>query len=157
MRDGKRVDFEDIIMELERDFVGYNIQSGSSLGNPETLCLSLQVEVEKFEVAIRWFKELMFQSIFDVGRLQATLARLLAEIPDEKRSGNDMMYAVDQVIVATPASIPRARGTLTQAVYLKRIGKLLETEPETVVSQVSTSWPLFRPVQRPSGDANHVW
>ena len=88
----------------------------------------------------------MFQSIFDVERLQATVTRLLAEIPDEKRSGNDMMYAVDQVIVAAPSSIQRARGTLTQAAYLKSVKKLLQTDSETVVSQLKEiNSALFQP------------
>ncbi|KAL9129924.1 MAG: hypothetical protein Q9217_001772 [Psora testacea] len=136
MRDSKRIDFEEVIMELERDSVGYGIDSGTSLGNSETINVFMQAEVEKYETAIRWFQELMFQSIFDIGRLDATLARLLAEIPDEKRSGSDMANCVDEMIIASPASIVRARGTLVRAVYLKQVKKLLQTEPETVISQL---------------------
>lgn len=38
---------------------------------------------------------------------------------------------------ASPASIGRARGTLVQALYLKRISRLLETNPESVISQLT--------------------
>ena len=136
MRDGKKIDFEQIIMELERDTVGYGIDSGRSLGNSEMIVLYLQIEVERYETAIQWFRELMFESIFDIERLNATLARLLADIPDEKRSGSDMANSVDEMIIASPSSVVRARGTLVRAVYLKRIKKLLQTEPEIVVSQL---------------------
>ena len=136
MRDGKAVDFEQIIMELERDTVGYGIDSGRSLGNSETMCLSIQIEVERYGTAIQWFRDLMFQSIFDTGRLEATIARLIAEIPDEKRDGSDMANCVDEMVIASPASIVRARGTLVRAIYLKRVKSLLEKEPETVISQL---------------------
>ena len=136
MRDGKKIKFEDIIMEIERDTVGYGLEGGRVIGNSETIYLALQVEVEHYQKAIRWIKELMFQTIFDIERLEATLARLLAEIPDEKRSGSDMVKAVAEMIDTSPASITHAGSTLVRAVYFKYVKKLLQTEPETVVSQL---------------------
>ncbi|KAL9104088.1 MAG: hypothetical protein Q9163_000940 [Psora crenata] len=136
MREGRKIDFEQIIMELERDTVSYSLDSGGSLGNSETVSISIRLEVEKYETAIRWFKELMYQRVFDKERLDATLARLLAEIPDEKRSGSDMGHNIEEMIIAAPASIVRARGTLVRAVYLRRVKKLLQREPGTVISQL---------------------
>ncbi len=136
VRDGKTLEFEQVIMELERDTVGYSIESGHDLGNPETLHLQMQVEVEQYETAIRWFRDLMFSSIFDLERIESTLTRLLAEIPDEKRSGSDMMNAVDDMILSAPESIGRARNTLVRAVYLKQVRKALKKEPEAIIDQL---------------------
>lgn len=49
-----------------------------------------------------------------------------------------MSYAASTVINTSLASISRARGTLTQALYLKRVSRLLSTEPETILSQLAS-------------------
>lgn len=66
LRDGKRVEFEQVIMDLEKDTVGYGITSARNLGNHEALTVHLEVEAEKYETAIKWVKSLLFDVIFDV-------------------------------------------------------------------------------------------
>lgn len=65
MREGKRIEFEQVVVELEKDTVGYSMHTGSSIGNQEVVRVRLQVELEKYETAIRWLKELLWQGIFD--------------------------------------------------------------------------------------------
>jgi Zn-dependent M16 (insulinase) family peptidase len=91
-----------------------------------------------------------------VQRLKATVTKMLADIPEEKRNGNSvrvmsypfpmilpglltngkMLWAVDSMIHYAPESVVRARSTLVKAVYLKRINRLLIDEPETVTAQL---------------------
>lgn len=66
LRNGKRVEFEQIVMDLEKDSVGYGIESGSNLGNSEILVIRFQAEAEKYDTAIRWIKDLLFNGIFDL-------------------------------------------------------------------------------------------
>ncbi|RMZ82009.1 hypothetical protein DV737_g2252, partial [Chaetothyriales sp. CBS 132003] len=134
-RNGAVVPFEQVVTELERDTVGYAIDSAYSLGNVECLRVSFQVESSHYQRAISWIKDLLFDSIFDVSRLINITARLLANIPDAKRDGNDMMTAAHIMTHLSPKSISRSRCTLVQAVYLKRIKKLLATHPEAVVTK----------------------
>ena len=94
IRDGKRVEYEQVIMELDRDTVDYGISSGRGLGNSEAIRLGIQVEIEEYATAIRWLKDLMFSSVFELERIVTTTQRLLAEIPGEKRSGSSMMQYV---------------------------------------------------------------
>ena len=134
-RKGVVVSFQDIIVELERDTVGYGIDSAGSLGSAESLRITFQVELHKYEVAIRWIRELLWSSVFDAERLTAINARLLADVPDSKRSGDDMLTAVHLMVHLAPESIGRARGTLVKALYLKKIKALLKTNPDAVVAQ----------------------
>ena len=97
LRDGNRIEFEQVIMALDRDTVGYGMESGQRLGSSEAIAVRFQVEVEKYDTAIKWLKDLMFSSVFDVERILTTTVRLLADIPDEKRSGSSMMQAVDEM------------------------------------------------------------
>lgn len=137
-RDGKRVEFEQVIMDLEKDTISYSAEAGSSISNPEVLLIRMVVEAEKYEFAVRWLKGLLWDGIFDLTRIKATTTRLLAEIPDEKRSGSSMLYAAECMLNTAPSSITRARGTLVRAVYLKRIERLLATSPSTILSQLET-------------------
>lgn len=134
--DGQRLEFEDVIKELDRDTVGYGLDSGHSLGCSEALAIKFQVEVEKYEVVVKWLRRLMFSSIFDLERIVTTTIRLLSEIPDEKRSGSSMKDAVNEMIIATPASTTRARSTLVRALYLKTVKKILKEEPEAIINQL---------------------
>ncbi|ETN38659.1 uncharacterized protein HMPREF1541_06696 [Cyphellophora europaea CBS 101466] len=135
-RDGHNVPFDQIVVELERDTVGYTIDSASNLGNVECLRITFQVEISKYSTAIAWINELFWQSIFEDKRLQAINARLLADVPDAKRDGNDMLAAVHIMTHLAPASIGRARSTLVKALYLKRFKWLLKNEPERTASML---------------------
>ncbi|EOD46550.1 putative zinc protein [Neofusicoccum parvum UCRNP2] len=136
IRDGKRIEFQQVVTELENDTVTYSINTGTSFGNSELLCISVSVEREKYENAIKWLRDIMFNSIFDVERLKATLKKMLADIPEEKRSGDDMACAVDSMIHYTPNSSLRAQNTLVKAVYLRRINTLLSKDPDAVISRL---------------------
>jgi Zn-dependent M16 (insulinase) family peptidase len=149
-REGKIIDFEQIVVELERDTVGYAIDSASGLGNVECLKISFQVEVEKYHVAIKWLRELMWNSVFDAERISAINARLLADVPDSKRSGDDMLTATHLMTHLAPESISRARCTLVKALYLKRIKSLLKRDPDAVLGKLESlrthlcTFPNFR-------------
>lgn len=136
LRDGKTIGFEQVIMELERDTVGYGIDSGQAIGNPEVITVKMQVEVEKYQKAIQWLRDLMYCSIFDIDRVRSITSRLLADIPDEKRDGDDMKEAAELMFGTAPTSITRACNTLVGSVYLKRIKNLLKNNPEAIINQL---------------------
>ncbi|KAB8070491.1 Metalloenzyme, LuxS/M16 peptidase-like protein [Aspergillus leporis] len=135
-RDGKTINFEQVVVELERDTVGYSMEGARSLGNSEMLRISFQVELEKYSTAIAWLQELSWNSIFEVERLRAITSRLLSDVPDSKRSGDDMLAAVHVMVHYAAESIVRARSTLVKARYLKRIKRQLAEEPELVVARM---------------------
>lgn len=137
-RGDQTITFEQVVIELERETVGYTMNSAYGLDNSECLRVELQVEIEKYDTAVRWIKDLLLYSIFDVERLKAVNARLLADISDAKRSGDNMLTASHIMLHLAPESISRAKSTLTKALYLKGIKKLLKAEPETVVKRLET-------------------
>ncbi|KAL2833447.1 Metalloenzyme, LuxS/M16 peptidase-like protein [Aspergillus cavernicola] len=135
-RDGETIKFEQVVVELERDTVGYTMETARSLGNTEMLRISFSVELEKYRTAIDWLQELSWNSIFDVERLRTITSRLLSDVPDAKRNGDDMLAAVHVMVHYAAESIVRARSTLVKARYLKRIKRQLAEEPEAVVARM---------------------
>jgi Zn-dependent M16 (insulinase) family peptidase len=125
-----------VVTELEKDTVDYDITSGP--GNGELLQITFQVEAEKYSAMIDWLRTTLFTSILDKERLQVAITKMLADIPDEKRSGMDMATAVDSMIHLTRDSSSRSRNTLVKSVYLKRLKKHLAKNPEFVISRLQT-------------------
>ncbi|KAI5308574.1 hypothetical protein KEM55_005380, partial [Ascosphaera atra] len=134
-RDGQVIEFEKVIVELERETVSYSMEKPFNYV-PELLSISFSVEVEKYATVINWLKTLTWDSIFDVERLRSINSRLLSDVPEAKRSGSSMLSAVTRMVQHTPESIIRARSALVKALYLKRIKKLLQKDPESVVERM---------------------
>lgn len=136
LHDGQKIEFEQVVIELEKDTISYSMMGGSRVGDSEGITIQFQVEAEKYAKAVEWIKTLMFQSVFDEIRLKAGITKILADIPDSKRSGNSMLYAVDGMIHLAPESAIKARNTLVKGVYMKRLKKLLEKDPEAVIAML---------------------
>lgn len=134
MRDGEMIEFEQVVMELERDSIGYGICSSRSLGDPDGFMIQFQAEPDKYAAAVRWLRTMMFDSIFDPQRLRTAVNKALADIPEAKRDGRGMAGEVDAAIHMDRSSLSVAKRVLVRAVYLKRLKKLLKNDPEKVVS-----------------------
>ncbi|CAJ2507608.1 Uu.00g087940.m01.CDS01 [Anthostomella pinea] len=133
-RKGERIDFEQVVTELERDTVSYGFEGGSRVGDTESFLIRMQVEPDKYATAIEWIRTMMFDSIFDVTRLKAAVAKQLADIPEYKRDGRVMSNEVEMALHNEASSLMAAKRTLVKAVYLRRLKKILEKEPETALS-----------------------
>ncbi|PMD59938.1 uncharacterized protein K444DRAFT_561618 [Hyaloscypha bicolor E] len=139
MQNGQKIEFEEVVTRLEQDTVSYCMTGGGrAMNDPEGIAIQFQVEPEKYAAVVEWIRTMMFDSIFDEARLNAGLAKILADIPEAKRNGNSMMYAVDAMIHLERDSSVKARCTLVKAIYMKRLKKLLAKEPETVLSWLET-------------------
>lgn len=133
-RNGELINFEKVVMELEKDSVGYGMSSARGLGDPEGLMIQFQVEPDKYAAAIDWIRTMMFDSVFDPQRLKAAVQKALADIPESKRDGRGMAGEIDASIHLNRESLTVAKRILVRAVYLRRLKKLVKSDPEKVVS-----------------------
>ncbi|KAH6977729.1 Metalloenzyme, LuxS/M16 peptidase-like protein [Ilyonectria destructans] len=138
LRDGKQIGFEQVIMELERDTISYSFRSARSLGDADGMMIYLMVEPEKYPEAVEWIHALMFGSIFDSQRLETRVTKALADIPERKRNGEIMADEIDTMFHMEKSTLAIAECALVRAAHLKRLKKLLETQPEKVVSSFNT-------------------
>ncbi len=104
--DGKPVQFEDVVKQLERDTISYQISGGGRIGDYEGMVIQFQVEPEKYQTIIQWLRTLMFDSIFDPVRIKAALVKALADIPEAKRDGRSMALEVDMALHSGPGVFP---------------------------------------------------
>ncbi len=136
MLDGHLIPFETVVAGLEKDTISYSIGGGGRVGDNEGVVIQFQVEPEKYEKTILALKTLMLDSVFDITRLNAALTKLLADIPEAKRSGNSMLYAVGAMVYLDDKSTAKARNTLVKAIYMKRVKKLLAKDPDAVIAKL---------------------
>ncbi|KAL5121969.1 hypothetical protein ACEQ8H_000185 [Pleosporales sp. CAS-2024a] len=136
VKDGKRIEYEEIITKLEQDTIEYSLDRGSDVGNSEMLYVHFVAESSKFETCVQWLKTMLVDSVFDIERVTTAVKKMLADVPEEKRDGNSMAFAVDRMVHNDAASAVRATNTLVKALYLKRILKLLKAEPQTVIDKL---------------------
>jgi Zn-dependent M16 (insulinase) family peptidase len=134
LRNGQRIEFEEVVKQLEKDTISYHISSASRLGDYEGVAIQFQVDREKYTTIISWLRTLMFDIVFDPVRIKAAIVKALADIPEAKRDGRAMAQEVDMAIHVKPESYLAAKRTLVKAVYLRRLKKLIEKEPDTVVA-----------------------
>ncbi|PHH61781.1 hypothetical protein CDD81_7945 [Ophiocordyceps australis] len=138
MRDGKPVYFEQVVMELEKDSIGYNLGSARALGDPDGLIIQFQTEPDKYAAAVNWLRTMMFDSIYDPQRIKASVTKALADIPECKRDGRGMAGEVDAALHLKRSTLTVAKRVLVRAIYLKRVKKLLQSDPDKVASWFKT-------------------
>ncbi|KAK5630993.1 hypothetical protein RRF57_006708 [Xylaria bambusicola] len=134
MRDGQRVEFEQVVMELEKETVSYSLESGTKVGDSESLLIRMQVEPAKYATAVEWIRTMMFDSVFDVTRLKAGVSKQLADIPEAKRDGRVMANEVEIALHNEASSLLAAKRTLVKATYMKRLKKILQNNPDTAIA-----------------------
>ena len=144
MREGKRIEFEDLVLAMERETVGYGVDFMRS--NGEMLYIAFHTEPENYEKVISWLRTLLFDAVHDPDRLLSQLKKILADIPDEKRSGDSMASAVYSMLQYKQESSVRARNTLSKSLFLKRYKKLLKVDEKVALDQFSE---LCKTLHRP--------
>ena len=65
MKDGKRMEYETVVAQLEKFTVRYTMSIGDKLGVGEAIHLKFQIEPEHYALTIQWLKTLFWDSIFD--------------------------------------------------------------------------------------------
>jgi Zn-dependent M16 (insulinase) family peptidase len=138
IRDGQQINFEQVVMELERDSVGYDIGNSRQLGDSEGYMIQFQVEPEKYAAAVNWLRTMMFDSVFDPIRIKAAIMKALADVPESKRDGRSMSAEIDTAIHQDKSTLTVARRVLVKAVYLKRLKKILQKNPDQIVEWFNT-------------------
>ncbi|EMC91218.1 hypothetical protein BAUCODRAFT_318806 [Baudoinia panamericana UAMH 10762] len=133
MRDGARIEFEDVVLELERETVSYSINTVR--GNVEMLSVSFEAESDRYESIISWLRTMLFDAIDDPVRLSASLTKILADIPEEKRDADSMAMAVLNMEHFERTSSGRAQNTLSKALYLRRIRNWLKADEQMVLDK----------------------
>ncbi|KAE8250209.1 hypothetical protein A4X13_0g4900 [Tilletia indica] len=94
--DGTKTDlgFEEVVKMLDKDTVLYDIGLGESTGFTEHIEIIIKTEKNKYEGAIAWLRDLLWNSHFSIERLRINASKLLQSLPEQKRDGSRVSWAL---------------------------------------------------------------
>lgn len=143
-RDGELVPYEKIVAELFSDTISYGAgiglasSSSYSVGQMSMLIgVTMQVEIDKYEKAVKWFHEVLYKTVLTPERIKTVATRLASEISQYKRSGSKVTSATTNGLTYQSNSNQWATNFMRQQKFLKRLLKDLKSEPELVQKQLT--------------------
>lgn len=89
-KDDELISYEDVVKGLGEDTVEYDASLGSSFGFREFAVFTLKAKSSKFEHAIQWLHDILWNTKFTAERLKIVASQILNDIPQAKRDGHDV-------------------------------------------------------------------
>ncbi|KAI5124638.1 hypothetical protein M0805_004247 [Coniferiporia weirii] len=129
---GERLSHEQVVAKLDDETVSYETELGMQNYFAENFRVSIKVEKEKYEAAVRWMKDLIYGAEFDLSRLQVTSAKILQSLPELKRDGNTVLSSYSCELLYDESSTPRSNAILAQMKAIPDLIKQLRENPEVV-------------------------
>ncbi|GAA5896610.1 Sdd3p [Sporobolomyces salmoneus] len=134
--DGTKLDYEEVVKQLDAETLSYSIDINSPL--QEGVTLKIKVPKEKYTKAIAWLSDLLYNSSFSVDRLKISAAKAIQGLPAEKREGSDVSYAAYRKLISEEVSTNVTMNLLNRIEFLPAFAARLKEEPEAVVSHFET-------------------
>ncbi|TIB92302.1 hypothetical protein E3Q18_02533 [Wallemia mellicola] len=145
-RDGTVLSHEAVVRALDETTLEHDINFGSRGTFAELLQVSVKVEKQHYEASIAWLSDLLTGGIFDVERLKVTAAKIQQSLPEQKREGDTVVWAMSTSLMFD--SLQQANAVLEQSDFNPTVIKKLEDDPQSVVNDLEE----FRKyVVQPSG------
>ncbi|KAG8964011.1 hypothetical protein FRC03_002295 [Tulasnella sp. 419] len=146
--DGTKLTHEEVVNQLDDLTVSYDTGLGIGDYFCENVRLSIKVEIEQYETAVAWLKDLIFGSEFTKDRLEVTIAKIQQSLPELKRDGSTVSNAVNTGLFFKPTSSYVGSTILSQMEVIPRLAKELQDSPEAVIKDFET---LRELVTKPTG------
>ncbi|GES88292.1 metalloenzyme, LuxS/M16 peptidase-like protein [Rhizophagus clarus] len=134
--DGTKLTFEQVVSQLNKDTVKYDYSLGYNENFQQLVVFHIEVEASKYVKAIQWLNHLLWHTEFTAERLKIVASKLLNEIPEAKRDGDDMASTVMQLInFDEKLSNTYLSSTLYQEKFLPNVIKQLNGDKANQVIQ----------------------
>lgn len=136
-RDGRLLPFEEVVKGLDEDTVEYDAGLGVGSGFGENVCIDLKVEKAKYLPAVRWLRDLVWESNFAIERLKVATAKMVQSLPEMKRDGRSLSWSLLRSMTHDhDHSTSVATSILSLVPKLPELNERLATEPDSVVKDL---------------------
>ncbi|KAK2461846.1 hypothetical protein APHAL10511_006309 [Amanita phalloides] len=145
---GNRLTHEEVINRLDDETVSYDVGLGLGDSFMDTFHISIRVEIDKYDTAISWLRDLIYGAQFDQERLQVAVAKIQQALPELKRDGSNVLGSLCSQLLLNENSVSRSGGILSQAEFIPQFALKLQESPEEVIADLEE---VRRHMTDPSG------
>ncbi|XP_065176608.1 uncharacterized protein C05D11.1-like [Sycon ciliatum] len=143
VRNGKVIDYEQVITELERDLLNQGAALGFYCGSAfrcgsfgELAVVSVKTEMSKYAIAVRWLEELLYAVKFTKSRVRSVAKKMKKEITEQLRSGGRVAKVLARHINFQSRSNHINSSMLSQRAFLISLLRRLDSEAVVVCSEL---------------------
>jgi len=86
--------YEEVVKQLDKDTTEYDIGLGEVTGFSEHIEVYIKAEKAKYQLAIGWLRDLLWDSAFSIERLKISASKIQQSLPEQKRDGNRVSWAL---------------------------------------------------------------
>lgn len=130
-RDGKLIPYEEVVSALERDMI-YTYSSMDCF-IPTIAMVSMQVQPEKYEAAVKLILDLLHSSLFTAEKVRVIVSKMLNETFEDKKVGMFMARDAIKCIFYPQESNERIFTVLARQKFLADLQKELD-DPDQVTT-----------------------
>lgn len=117
--------------------VQYYTDYGCAGAFQDLLRIQIKVEKHQYESTIAWLRDLIWGSTFVKDQLEVTIAKLVQELPQQKRDGDSVARSVSEsMIMDEDKSTSVSNSLLRQLEFLPEVAARLKEDPESVVKDL---------------------
>ncbi|KIO08194.1 hypothetical protein M404DRAFT_134459 [Pisolithus tinctorius Marx 270] len=131
---GQHLSHEEVVTKLDDETVAYESALGVSEQFTEMLRVTLKVQVEQYESAVAWLRDLIWGAIFDKERLLVSAAKIAQALPELKRDGNNVLSSVWMECHFSANSTSLASAVLSQSEFVPKLIEELRETPDKVIA-----------------------
>ncbi|WVR06565.1 hypothetical protein IAU60_003596 [Kwoniella sp. DSM 27419] len=134
---GTELSHEEVVNQLNDLTVSQSTHFEFRGSFAEILCVGLKVQKDQYEQAITWIRDLVTGAVFTKDRLAVIVAKLLQELPSEKRDGNSIAHAwANKLTYDENKSTSQSCELLNRLEWIPSVAETLENDPETVIQKL---------------------
>lgn len=137
--------YEDVVMAIESETVSSSISLGRNSScryncGPYNnyIFLTLQVIPGKYENAVKWVRNILFNIVFAPERIRVCAAKLINEISQAKRMGENILSNLLKAIVYKEDSNVQQSSLVVQQKFLSKILAKLDCDADKTVTALTT-------------------
>ncbi|KIM20884.1 hypothetical protein M408DRAFT_30019 [Serendipita vermifera MAFF 305830] len=134
LEDGTVLSEAELIHQLEHDLVSYSLDHCD--GYPELLCLSLRVDVARYDLAIQWMRRLLWSNKASTTKLQSRIAILKQSLPEYLRDPQSVLSELQAEELYTESFTKRAFYARRLIEWVPEFERRLKQDPRGVVNEV---------------------
>ncbi|KAG8907247.1 hypothetical protein FRC01_007752 [Tulasnella sp. 417] len=131
---GTKLTHEEVVKQLDALSVGYDINFGQGDLFQNLVRITIRVEPRRYEEAVAFLKDLIYGAEFARDRLEVTIAKVQQSLPELKRDGNTVLYAVSGDLLFDETSASKASDLLAQLDHIPKLAQRLKDDPEAVIA-----------------------